>query len=109
MTTSPLACRAWLRSPCPSATCCPDGGRSQRVAFHYQVARPVHTQLEVRLLRPLVLLLDVEPQADHLRVLLRQRGDVFVQRPEDAAAAGLRPDVDALDPPEPAVAPVAEL
>ena len=34
-------------------------------------------------------------------------GNVFEECPEDAAAAGLRSHVDALNPPKPAVAPIA--
>jgi len=54
-----------------------------------------------------VILLDVQAQADDLRVGRRQGLDVGIQGAKDAPAARLGTDVDALDPPDPAVAPVA--
>src|SRR4051794_29271674 len=41
---------------------------SQRAALQHEIARPLHAEAQVHLLRGAVLVLDVQPQADHLRV-----------------------------------------
>src|SRR5690606_36187941 len=56
-----------------------------------------------------VVLLDVEAEADHLARGDRGATDVAVQGAEDAEAAGPGGDEDALEPPDPAAPPVAPL
>src|SRR5262245_38671335 len=75
--------------------------------FAYQIARVLHSQSFIRRLRPHIVALDVETDADHIAGGSGESQNLFVQLPKDAAAAMVLADVDALHPPEPAVAPVA--
>ena len=54
-----------------------------------------------------VFALDVEPDTDDGRIGTGGFLDISIERAENALAAGGGGDVDALDPPKPAVAPVA--
>ncbi len=86
------------------------GGRAEPLGpdlFVDVVAAGLHAQGPIRLLRPVVLLFDVESEADHIGQGKRLGPDLLVQGAEDALAAGLGEYVDALEPPEPAVPPVA--
>jgi hypothetical protein len=87
-------------------------GDSVRVADHerlfvHRVARVPHAEELVGAARAGVLVLDVQADAAHLRIGLRQRQHARVQRAVHTAAAKGLVDEHALDPPEPAVAPVA--
>ena len=57
----------------------------------------------------MVLLFHVQAQADYLRITSSRLVDVVVESAKDAAATRVGLHVDALNPPEPTVAPVAEL
>src|SRR6266481_3048767 len=80
---------------------------SYRMLFQHQISRFDHPQTPVGLLGSMVLVIDIESQADDRRIVSGGMGNVFKECPEDAAAAGLQAHVDALNPPKPAVAPIA--
>jgi hypothetical protein len=63
----------------------------------------------VRVVGGPIVTLNVQPQADDRAIASRGVLHMAKQRAKDALAARRRHDVDALDPPEPAVAPVAVL
>ena len=69
----------------------------------------LHPEARVGLLRDAVLALDVEAEAAHTRVARGLALGVVVEPAVDAAPPVVGPDVDALNPPEEAVAPVAPL
>src|SRR5262245_64628673 len=72
----------------------------------HQVARVCHAEVLIGRLGPGVVAFNVQAQPDDVPGRPRLSYHFVVQRPEDAAAAVVGPDVHALDPPEPAVAPV---
>ena len=76
--------------------------------LEYGVAAGFHAQGLVGLLGAEVAILDVEPQADDVGAA-GLVVDVPVESPEDALAAEVGLNIDALQPPDPAVAPVAPL
>src|SRR5581483_5778664 len=86
--------------------CCPP---LQGVLLHEHIPCRNKAETLVGLLCGVIGGLDVQPQAYDISRLLGLLANMFVKRPEDAAAAGIGPDIDPLDPPEPAIAPVAEL
>jgi hypothetical protein len=69
--------------------------------------RVLHAEEFVGAARVGVFLLDVQAQSAHFRIGFGQREHVRVQGAIHAAAAELLRHVHALDPPPPAVAPVA--
>ena len=85
----------------------PHESGSQRIPLHHLIRRPFQAE---RLIGPagrVIVALNVQANADHLRVVLGRLLHVLEQRTKDAAPPRLGPDVDALNPPEPTVAPVA--
>src|SRR5262249_34677475 len=91
----------------PSST----AGRSlaQRNALQHKVARALHAQAQIGLLRDMVLFFDIETQSDHGRIGDGRRMDMLIESTENTLAARVSADIDALDPPDPAIAPVAPL
>src|SRR5262249_2991153 len=57
----------------------------------------------------LILAFDIEAQANHLRIGARRCVNVVVHYAKDATPSRFFPNIDALNPPNPAVAPIAEL
>src|SRR3989442_10681757 len=72
-----------------------------------EVVRALHPRSAIGGLRAAIVVLDVETKADHGAVSRRELSDVCIHPAIDAAPAVLRVDIDALDPPEVAVSPVA--
>ena len=72
-----------------------------------RVTSGLHSQRLIGALRGLIGVFDVEPKADHVGVATRFLLDVLIERAKDPAAAIRLGDIDALQPPDPAVAPVA--
>ena len=68
-----------------------------------------HPELLVGRLRSLVAAVDVETEAEEPGVFLDLPADVLVEGAEDAPAARRGDDVDRLDPPPGAGAPVAPI
>src|SRR6202008_4115594 len=75
--------------------------------LEHQVARLLHSERAVGRLRAAVLALDVQPETAHPGVARGKLLDVAIEALVDAFAPPLRPHVDALDPPEFAVLPIA--
>src|SRR5262249_52848097 len=79
----------------------------ERISLQQQIIGDLHAQPSIRLLRGLIMAIHVKPDPNHVRSLPRRPLHMIVQGLEHAFAACVGTDVDALDPPEPAIAPVA--
>src|SRR5687767_8463581 len=77
--------------------------------FEDKVARLLHAKRTIGRLRTRVLALDVQAKATDPRILRGELPHMQVQALVDALAAEIGMHVDALDPPEVAVSPVAPL
>jgi len=78
-----------------------------KFCFKHQVRRQVHSQRLVGKLGFKIFALNVQAQSTHVRVVTRQLFDVPVKGFENALPAPFGRDVDALNPPEMRVPPVA--
>src|SRR5262245_45651156 len=83
--------------------------RSSLHPLKHLIVLPIHPQAPVDLLRGGVAAVDVETDSLHTLVDLGELRSEPVEPRVDAAPSELRADVDALDPPHHAIAPVAPL
>ena len=79
------------------------------IEFKNFVVGLFESQLVIRLAGAVIVGFDVEPQIWHVAFLPSQLADMLKERPEDARAAMGFGNVDALNPPNVSVAPVAPL
>src|SRR5713226_519760 len=82
-------------------------GRAAKIHFIDFVVRSRQADPFISLFGPGIIGFDVEPQPAYVRALGRQPAHVRVQRSKDALPAPALRHIDALDPPEETVAPVA--
>ena len=73
----------------------------------YRIAAGLHAQRPIGLHRGVIGVFDVKPKTDHVRIGLCLVADMLKESAKDAAATIGLGNIDALEPPEPAVAPVA--
>src|SRR6516162_4490092 len=75
--------------------------------LHDVIPHHLHPQFLIGRLRDVIVMLDVKPHADDIRLRACVLQQVLEELAKDAVPARRRCDVDALDPPKVAVAPVA--
>ena len=70
---------------------------------------PIHSEARIDLLRADIPRIDIEADSAEARVSFDETSDVFVETGIDALAAMFWRDVDALNPPDQAISPIAPL
>src|SRR5262249_18134828 len=83
------------------------GTRSQRPPLQKFERDRRHAEVGVDRLCCMVLIFYIEAESDHIGFVHRQLMNVAIKLPKDTQPPILGDNINALDPPEPAVAPVA--